>query len=61
VEYINDGVFLSTGTPGSNITTDGGKIWKQIDATSFNVCRKAKRGKLVLLAGNGGKIAILKM
>jgi photosystem II stability/assembly factor-like uncharacterized protein len=61
VEYINDGVFLSTGTPGSNITTDGGKTWKQIDANSFNVCRKAKRGKLVLLAGNGGKIAILKM
>ena len=61
VEYINGDTFLSTGTPGSNITTDGGKTWKQIDATSFNVCRKAKLGKLVLLAGNGGKIAVLKM
>jgi photosystem II stability/assembly factor-like uncharacterized protein len=61
VEYIYDWTFLSTGTPGSNITIDGGKTWKKIDDTSFNVCRKAKRGKLVLLAGNGGKIGVLKM
>ncbi len=61
VEYITEQTFLSTGTPGSNITTDGGKTWTKIDNTSFNVCRKAKRGKLVLLAGNGGKIGVLKM
>lgn len=61
VEHVKSGVFLSTGTPGSNITTDGGKTWKQIDSTSFNVCRKAKHGKLVLLAGNSGKIAVLKL
>lgn len=61
VEHLGGDIFLSTGTPGSNITTDGGATWKQIDATSFNVCRKAKHGKLVLLAGNGGKIAIFKM
>jgi len=61
VEFIGDDIFLSTGTPGSNITTDGGKTWKKIDSTSYNVCRKAKRGNLVLLAGNGGKIGILKM
>ena len=61
IEYLDGSIFLSTGTPGSNITTDGGTTWKQIDTTSFNVCRKAKHGKLVLLAGNGGKIAIFKM
>lgn len=61
VEHLKSGIFLSTGTPGSNITTDGGRTWKQIDSTSFNVCRKAKQGKLVLLAGNGGKIAILNL
>jgi len=60
IEYIAGNTFLSTGTPGSNITTDGGKTWAKIDDTSFNVCRKAKYGKLVLLAGNGGKIGILK-
>jgi photosystem II stability/assembly factor-like uncharacterized protein len=61
VEEIKNAAFLSTGTPGSNITTNGGKTWKQIDTTSYNVCRKAKHGKLILLAGNGGKIGILKM
>jgi len=61
VEYIKDNIFLSTGTPGSNITTDGGKTWVKINDTSYNVCRKAKHGKLVLLAGNGGKIGVLKM
>jgi len=60
VEYINAITFLSTGTPGTNITTDGGRSWTKIDSTSFNVCRKAKHGSLVLLAGNGGKIGILK-
>lgn len=61
VEFIQGNIFLSTGTPGSNITTDGGKTWIKIDDASYNVCRKAKRGKLVLLAGNGGKIGVLKM
>ena len=60
VEFISGDTFLSTGTPGSNITTDGGKTWKKIDSTSFNVCRKAKHGSLVLLAGNGGQIAVFK-
>ncbi|MGZ3819720.1 MAG: WD40/YVTN/BNR-like repeat-containing protein, partial [Mucilaginibacter sp.] len=52
VEYISGNIFLSTGTPGSNITTDGGKTWTKIDDISYNVCRKAKHGKLVLLAGD---------
>ena len=60
-EYISGETFLSTGTPGSNLTTDGGKTWVKIDDASYNVCRKAKHGKLVLLAGNGGKIGIFKM
>jgi photosystem II stability/assembly factor-like uncharacterized protein len=60
VEYITGQTFLSTGTPGSNITTDGGKTWKKIDGASYNVCRKAKKGSLVLLAGNNGAIGVLK-
>jgi len=61
VEYISNNIYLSTGTPGSNITTDGGKTWKKIDNASYNVCRKAKHGKLVLLAGDGGKIGVFEM
>lgn len=61
VEFIKEGIFLSTGTPGTNITVNGGKNWAKIDDTSYNVCRKAKHGTLVLLAGDHGKIGILKM
>lgn len=61
VEYISGDTFLSTGTPGSNITTDGGQTWAKIDHTSYNVCRKAKHGKLILLAGDHGKIGVFKM
>ncbi len=60
VEQISENIYLSTGTPGSNLTTDGGKTWTKIDDTSFNVCRTAKTGKLVLLAGNNGRIAVFK-
>lgn len=58
VAYLQGSIFLSTGTPGSNITTDGGQNWKQIDTTSYNVCQKAKKGNLVILAGDKGKIAL---
>jgi len=61
VEFISGDTFLSTGTPGSNISIDGGKNWTKIDDTSYNVCRKAKHGKLVLLAGNGGKIGLFEL
>lgn len=60
VELLNSKKYLSTGTSGTNLTTDGGLTWQQIDTISYNVCRKAKKGKLVLLAGDRGKIAILK-
>lgn len=60
VEYLSGNTFLSTGTPGSNITTDGGKTWGKIDDASYNVCRKAKHGSLVLLAGDKGRIGIFK-
>ncbi len=61
VELIAPQTYLSTGTPGSNISSDHGYTWRQIDTISFNVCRKAKKGKLVLLAGDKGTIGIFAM
>ena len=60
VEYIAGEIYLSTGTPGSNLTIDGGKTWRKIDGTSYNVCRKARHGNLILFAGDKGKIGIYK-
>jgi len=61
VAYLQSSMFISTGTPGSNITSDGGQNWKQIDTTSYNVCQKAKKGNLIILAGDKGKIALFKL
>ncbi|MCJ8208552.1 YCF48-related protein [Mucilaginibacter sp. RS28] len=61
VTNISKDIVLSTGTSGTNISTDGGISWKQIVKESFNVCAKAKRGKLVLLAGANGRIALFKL
>jgi photosystem II stability/assembly factor-like uncharacterized protein len=60
VAYINTDIFLSTGTPGSSITVNGGRNWVKIDGLSYNVCGKAKHGTLVLLAGDKGKIGVFK-
>ncbi len=60
VEFINADTFLSTGTSGSNITTNNGRTWRKINNTSFNVCGSSTHKKLILLAGNDGKIAIYK-
>lgn len=61
VAFIKGNTFIATGTSGTNITTDGGKNWNLIGTKSFNVCQKAKAGKLVLIAGDQGKIAFLKI
>jgi photosystem II stability/assembly factor-like uncharacterized protein len=61
VEYISGTTYLSTGTSGSYITTNSGQTWTKINDASYNVCRKARRGKLVLLAGDKGKTGILKL
>lgn len=57
VEYISGSKYISTGTAGTWYSKDGGLTWQKIDGNSFNVCAKAKSGKLILLAGNNGRIA----
>lgn len=61
VTYVREKTFISTGTSGTNITVDAGLNWEYLDGGSYNVCQKAKAGKLVVLAGDKGKIAILKL
>jgi photosystem II stability/assembly factor-like uncharacterized protein len=60
VEFISAGTFLSTGTSGSNITNNNGQTWRKVNNISFNVCSSSIHKKLILLAGNDGKIAIYK-
>lgn len=59
VEFISKTKLITCGTSGVDVSTDGGMNWTLISGESFHVCRKAKSGKLVLLAGANGRIARL--
>ena len=57
VEYITKTKLICCGTTGVDISLDGGLNWKLISTEGFHVCRKAKSGNAVFLAGPNGKIA----
>ncbi len=59
VEYITKVKLITCGTTGVDISNDGGENWQLISGESFHVCRKAKKGDAVFLAGRGGRIAKL--
>lgn len=60
VEYINSNKWITCGLNGVDYSADNGKTWQWISKESFNVCRKAKSGRVAFLAGNGsiGKLSV---
>jgi len=59
VEFITADRLITCGTSGIDVSDDGGKNWQLISPESYHVCRKAKSGKAVYLAGANGRIAKL--
>jgi hypothetical protein len=59
VEYITEKNLITCGTSGVDVSTDGGDTWRFVTKEGFHVCRKAKNGKAVYLAGGGGRVAKL--
>jgi hypothetical protein len=59
VEYINNVRMICCGSSGVDVSADGGLHWKLISGESFHVCRRAKNGEAVFLAGARGRIARL--
>jgi photosystem II stability/assembly factor-like uncharacterized protein len=57
--YITGKKLLCCGTSGVDLSIDGGLTWRLISENGFHVCRKAKKGKTVFLAGSNGRIAKL--
>jgi photosystem II stability/assembly factor-like uncharacterized protein len=59
VEFITKTTLITCGTSGVDVSENSGASWQLISNESFHVCRKAKDGKAVFLAGVDGKIARL--
>ncbi len=57
VEYLSQKDLLACGLNGVDYSSNGGKKWNWISKESFNVCRIAKLGTTIYLAGNNGKVA----
>lgn len=61
VKYISPTLLLATGTNGSDLSTDGGNSWKNLDQRSFNSIATSSSGKAIYLAGSAGTIFRLKL
>lgn len=59
IEFISKKNLISCGTSGVDYSSDRGITWSNISQEGFHVVKKAKKGKLVLLAGRNGRIARL--
>lgn len=59
VEYLQKNKWITCGLNGVDISNDDGKTWSSISTEGFHVCRKAKKGKAVYLAGSGGRVGKL--
>jgi hypothetical protein len=57
VEYLSKDDVLTCGLNGVDYSSNGGKTWKWISQEGFHVCRIARMGTGIFLAGPNGKIA----
>jgi len=59
VEFIASKKLVTCGLTGVEYSDDGAANWKAVSDEGFHVCRKAKNGKAVFLAGGNGKVGKL--
>lgn len=59
VSFVTEKELVACGTSGVDYSGDGGVTWTVLSKEGYHVCTKAKEGKTVYLAGNGGRVAKL--
>lgn len=59
VEFLGERSFISAGPGGVDLSRDGGNTWNSISSQKgFHVVRRARKGKLTMLAGGKGSMGI---
>jgi len=59
VEYLDKKILVSCGLNGVDYSRDNANTWKLISGEGFHVCRIAKIGTTIYLAGGNGKVGRL--
>jgi hypothetical protein len=59
VEYLDQRILVSCGLNGVDYSIDNANTWRWISKESFHVCKIAKIGRTVYLAGNNGRVGKL--
>jgi photosystem II stability/assembly factor-like uncharacterized protein len=60
VTYLSKKTVIATGPSGTDISYDNGETWWSFDSQKqYHVIRKSRKGHLLLMAGGGGKIAVV--
>jgi len=61
LEPMSENTLLAVGPGGIDISYDNGERWKGLsNEKQFHVVKKSRRGNLVIMAGGGGKLCVLR-
>jgi photosystem II stability/assembly factor-like uncharacterized protein len=61
IVFLDEINLLACGTSGVDLSKDGGKNWELISTNGFHVVQKQPHRLSAVLAGSGGRIALLKL
>jgi hypothetical protein len=60
VTYVGKNTVIAVGPSGTDVSTDGGKSWKQTDTLGFHALSSLKNGKALWGVGEKGRVAKFK-
>lgn len=60
VAWLNKHTLIATGPGGTDVSTNGGRTWRQLTPTGYHAAKCARRGKIVFLSGGKGRMGMVR-